>query len=88
MAGKVVSIRKSKTLTYDRRIGLFEGGHANAKTWHSTSMMWSDLVTKLETPLRTGETMQDYDCAKAEKAEFLYALLKTNGRGKARNHTL
>lgn len=67
MAGKVISIRKSKTLTYDRRIGLFEGGHANAKTWHSTSMMWSDLVDKLEKPKRTTETMQEYDCAKAEK---------------------
>ncbi len=67
----VIPIRRTNALTNDRRIGIFTGNSANARTWKPVSLMWSELVEKLERPERTSETMREYDCSKSERQKQL-----------------
>lgn len=54
-------------LQFDGLIDIAIGHGAQSKTWRNKSWQWSDLITKLATPIRTAETHAEF--IKASKAE-------------------
>lgn len=55
------------TIKHDGQIDIAVGYSAQSKTWHNKTVYWSELVSKLATPIKTSETYKDF--IKASKAE-------------------
>ena len=47
-------------LTYDKTLDIALGNSRTTKKWKNKPTTWSELLTRLETPTRTSETMAEY----------------------------
>lgn len=44
----------------DRKIAISCGSSRNATAWHTNTLLWSELIKRLETPQRSAETLAEY----------------------------
>lgn len=44
----------------DRKITISTAGSRMAKIWPASTLMWSELVARLKTPVRSKETLAEY----------------------------
>ena len=47
-------------LQHDKEITIATGASRKATKWVNSTMLWSELVARLSVPLRTQETMSEY----------------------------
>ena len=47
-------------MNIDRKISISIGASRWSKQWTQTTMLWSELCARLKTPVRTGETVEEY----------------------------
>lgn len=87
---KKVSLKPIK-LKHDREITIATGASRMSTKWINSSMLWSELVSRLAVPLRTQETLGEYQSMKKVKRDaikdvggFVGGTL-TAGRRKAEN---
>lgn len=44
----------------DRKISISCGNNRNSKVWHTNTLLWSELIKRLEVPQRSAETLAEY----------------------------
>ena len=55
----------------NRKLKISTAGSRKATSWPKSSILWSEFVEKLKTPVRSTETMEQYLCmTKAQQAEL------------------
>lgn len=47
-------------MIHDRRITISTAGSRKSTHWPASTLMWSELVTRLQTPIRSTETLEEY----------------------------
>lgn len=47
-------------MNYDRQIAISTAGSRKATRWPTSSLWWSELVTRLQTPVRSSESLGEY----------------------------
>lgn len=58
-------------MQYNRTLRISTAGSRKATHWPESSILWSEFVDKLKTPVRSGETMEEYlAMGKAKQAEL------------------
>lgn len=56
-------------LQYDIQLDIATGASRFADVWRNRKMMWSELLAKLETPARTGETVAEFKAFKKSERD-------------------
>ena len=58
-------------MQYNRTLHISTAGSRKATHWPESSLLWSEFVDKLKTPVRSSETMEEYlAMGKAKQAEL------------------
>lgn len=63
MAEKITKLDPEKRLEHDAKLWISTGRNRFDKKWKNKQILWSRLVHKLETPIRTPETYAEYTAA-------------------------
>ena len=78
-------------MQFDKKINIAVGNSRKSITWTNTEMMWSDFISKLQTPIKSTETLAEYMRYQKSKQDDLKDVggfvggSLSNGRRKSNN---